>query len=588
MKNKNVKFTVSNFRVFEKTQNFELSPITLLIGPNNSGKSTLVKALNFFKVSETHEIVNFFLETKLDRRHSSSMKSLLANDQEPLEIVTELEVFTNKFFQVQMKYGANIGGLTYFKLGYQGEVLHTLEYREIEDGVANGEIEHVLKFNYLSFNFRVLRQLLADLVDDFSISEASRYTFKFLEEIQIDKSFYQDVFENKELNEKQKQDRVEELKKLMNEEFFVLRSTDEKLPVTANEMETLIQFQNELLSDNEYILDEHIKRENLQEQYGKFNTSDRDFKSDFEVDFQFWSECLRLILQFKMEQISSRLDVTFSPLTHIFNEGLIPWLVKNVRSAHQNASRVVEIPSVKSVKQKYFNLSSPDDSYLSEVVKELHFRDPVEPELSDLMYVQKWIKKFGIGQHISTKSINKDIYELYVTLRNGKEVNTADMGFGVSQIISLILTPLKYYTAVYSGEFKPKPKYRDSIPTFYLEEPESNLHPNWQSLLIELIVDMNKTFGMRFIIETHSEYMIRKLQNLSFDDESKETVQNTKVIYFRGTEDFENDPSNNKRKCYEIKIDENGMLSRPFGPGFYDEAGKLTLNLLGNNPLYKN
>jgi AAA15 family ATPase/GTPase len=39
------KFGLSNFRVFKEHFDFELAPIMVLTGPNNSGKSSLTKAL---------------------------------------------------------------------------------------------------------------------------------------------------------------------------------------------------------------------------------------------------------------------------------------------------------------------------------------------------------------------------------------------------------------------------------------------------------------------------------------------------------------------------------------------------------------
>jgi AAA15 family ATPase/GTPase len=42
---KSLVFTIDNFRVFNTPTTFELAPITILTGPNNSGKSSLVKAL---------------------------------------------------------------------------------------------------------------------------------------------------------------------------------------------------------------------------------------------------------------------------------------------------------------------------------------------------------------------------------------------------------------------------------------------------------------------------------------------------------------------------------------------------------------
>ena len=101
-----------------------------------------------------------------------------------------------------------------------------------------------------------------------------------------------------------------------------------------------------------------------------------------------------------------------------------------------------------------------------------------------------------------------------------------------------------------------------------IEEPENSLHPNFQSKLADLFVDAYEEFKVKFILETHSEYFIRKLQILT----KKGAIfpKNT-VIY------YENSLPNTNMK---IAIDNNGNLLGEFGEGFIDESDDLALKLL--------
>ncbi len=45
-----------------------------------------------------------------------------------------------------------------------------------------------------------------------------------------------------------------------------------------------------------------------------------------------------------------------------------------------------------------------------------------------------------------------------------------------------------------------------------LDEPEIHLHPEWQLLLAELIVLLNKEFGLHILLTTHSPYFLRAIQ----------------------------------------------------------------------------
>ena len=47
-----------------------------------------------------------------------------------------------------------------------------------------------------------------------------------------------------------------------------------------------------------------------------------------------------------------------------------------------------------------------------------------------------------------------------------------------------------------------------------LEEPEANLHPAFQSKLADLFSEVAVDYEQQLIVETHSEYMVRKFQYL--------------------------------------------------------------------------
>ncbi len=112
--------------------------------------------------------------------------------------------------------------------------------------------------------------------------------------------------------------------------------------------------------------------------------------------------------------------------------------------------------------------------------------------------------------------------------------------------------------------------------TCIIEEPETGLHPAFQSKMAEMIVDAQMTFEINFIIETHSEYFIRKLQFLTA---TKVLNPGDAVIYYF------NNPKKvpaNEEQIKKITIDENGSLSDTFGTGFIDEGTNLKFDLLRN------
>jgi predicted ATPase len=164
---------------------------------------------------------------------------------------------------------------------------------------------------------------------------------------------------------------------------------------------------------------------------------------------------------------------------------------------------------------------------------------------------------------------------------NNKKLALADLGFGYSQIIPIILKihnflPDAKNSVLKSSRYKNHLKQVD-FGFLILEEPEANLHPNLQSKLAELLIYIETVINIKFIIETHSEYFIRKLQYLTA---KKELKTENSVIYYFNDDKYVNA---SEPKVKEIFINEDGGLTDSFGPGFYDEATKLQFDLIKLN-----
>ena len=79
------------------------------------------------------------------------------------------------------------------------------------------------------------------------------------------------------------------------------------------------------------------------------------------------------------------------------------------------------------------------------------------------------------------------------------------------------------------------------------------------------------------IIETHSEYLIRRLQVLVI--QNKVINNKIKISYF---------PSELDQNPFTININKDGSLDENFGPGFFDEASNHMLEIIKFNTLNKN
>jgi len=194
-------------------------------------------------------------------------------------------------------------------------------------------------------------------------------------------------------------------------------------------------------------------------------------------------------------------------------------------------------------------------------------------------FLRKWIKIFDIGDDIKFE-LTPDNLGVHIYIIKGEEsLLLADEGYGFTQILAILLqielniasNPYNYSHPFISGS---EVRYKES--TIAIEEPEINLHPKFQSLLADLYMDAYKKYNIHFIIETHSEYLVRKLQTLVAKKELSPEDISLHYIY---PHDKSKRPAG-KPQVKKIKINEDGRLNDPFGSGFFDEADNLAMDLL--------
>ena len=210
--------------------------------------------------------------------------------------------------------------------------------------------------------------------------------------------------------------------------------------------------------------------------------------------------------------------------------------------------------------------------------------------ISDFMpgaFMNKWVKAFKIGERLSLEMDENGLgllVKIFTTPSDKKGRLLADAGYGITQFLSIVLQiEITIMSSLYEC-FKGKTETSNpisSIPTIpartiAIEEPEIHLHPRYQSLLAEMFYEAYKEYNIQFIIETHSEYLLRKIQTLvgarilSPDEVS--------MVYVEDDEEVKKGAP----KARRIHIKEDGRLAEPFGPGFYDEADNLSLELFTN------
>lgn len=181
-------------------------------------------------------------------------------------------------------------------------------------------------------------------------------------------------------------------------------------------------------------------------------------------------------------------------------------------------------------------------------------------------FMNTWVKNFGIADKIVIENIAGAAHTVSL-LRGEEKINLADLGYGTTQFLPILFKTV--LAVVGSKDFT----LSDTRAIFLLEEPETNLHPNLQAKLADFLVDVTRKFHVTLLVETHSEYLIRKLQILTKRGEIK--PDDSVIYYFKNSENLQEGESN----VNKITIDENGDLDGEFGKGFMDEADNLAIEL---------
>ena len=193
-------------------------------------------------------------------------------------------------------------------------------------------------------------------------------------------------------------------------------------------------------------------------------------------------------------------------------------------------------------------------------------------------FVTDWMRKFGVGHDFDIISIDGEAYRVKIKDEDNSIVNLADKGMGSIQLMILLLrlaTILREYEPQNMVALEDNDKLR--YPTIVIEEPEQNLHPKVQSQLADLFLYLNKEYHCKFVVETHSEYLIRKTQVLvskeNFEDNFSMKENNPFMVYYFDGED-------EKKPYYPMEYRTDGNFSNEFGTGFFDAATKLLYEIL--------
>jgi hypothetical protein len=185
-----------------------------------------------------------------------------------------------------------------------------------------------------------------------------------------------------------------------------------------------------------------------------------------------------------------------------------------------------------------------------------HFAMYLFDNSSEVEKVNQWLANLGVPyalQVVPVGAVGSDhvvgdlVAVILTDLRSGVEVSPADVGFGISQVLPIVVEALARQGSV-----------------ICVEQPEIHLHPALQAQLADLLIESTAEEGRanQFLVETHSEHLVLRLQRRI--REGSLSPDRVNVIYVDQAE-------GGTTRCSHLRLDKHGDFLDEWPHGFFDE-----------------
>jgi predicted ATPase len=149
-------------------------------------------------------------------------------------------------------------------------------------------------------------------------------------------------------------------------------------------------------------------------------------------------------------------------------------------------------------------------------------------------------KTSGLWEDLAVKRKGKaasDPFQIFVNVA-GQEHNVIDVGYGVSQALPLLIDSIEALEGA----------------TLLLQQPDIHLHPRAQAALGTFLGKVAKRERKRFLIETHSDYLIDRVRMDVRDAKGKDALkpEDVLILYFERDRGHVN--------IHPIHVGQNGEL----------------------------
>ena len=187
---------------------------------------------------------------------------------------------------------------------------------------------------------------------------------------------------------------------------------------------------------------------------------------------------------------------------------------------HRNQGRPYAFAPVRTKPQRTYNpikdIPSAEGSHIPMVLAKSFFEDR-ESWKGLKERLNRFGKSSGLFDELRIKPLGKtesDPFQIRVKIA-GPAANLVDVGYGVSQVLPLLVDSIR--------------ARRNEI--FLLQQPEVHLHPRGQAELASFLWPLARRFNKKFIIETHSDYLVDRIR-MDIRDHKALSPKDVSILFF--------------------------------------------------------
>lgn len=547
------KLEFSNYKSFTTQQSIVLKPITILIGPNSAGKSSIMKLLGFLEQSTNQNKDKCFVFNGANSDMNSFLEMTSNNNGMPIEIslttdlpygdaelTSEIE-YTSPEYYNKTKIQLNIFSDKYVE-GKLSKVKNDEDTKLFYYSGLSDSHRHNRHFTVFPPRKEILNQLESEAqvqINWFKESGAKLHSYKDIANMIQDWASYAYAYE------------------AGYKGFFPttwIGNATPKFIDRPNRYQEVHKYQDIPDHWQKLILD--IDTENPEDMEN--------------LEFHLNTYLLIMIHKIKKDDKKKTSEKSYAYSDAIQDSFLLTTISNSIETA---LKKLIFVPPIRKKPQRVYSLDDLKRYTFSDVCLSKNFQSLVT------MYLN-WIIE-DVEFQIEEISTSHDLYAIKIINRNSKhESYLNDVGYGFSQVLPIIFSKIKI------------------TKTVLLEQPELHLHPTAQSKIAELLTmdyaekrnhnlvkiladstpdgesqgvpDLKSAeklpisiFSNQYIIETHSEHILRGIQ-LQI---AKGFIDNNNVAIYYVSKD-----SNGNSNVEPFKIKDNGFFEKTLPQGFYDSA----------------